>query len=385
LVEESRGGGRDVLALLAERLVALAEGSVDPVIETREDPLEAARAGRLAQARCRILPWEPPWPPADGTRRIARGDPSATAGLYYGALALSVAGARRSVSLAGILEREIRRLREVEARIQADLRTFSDPDRYRIAGEALLAGLGEARRAGDHVLVPDPYDSDRGSIPIRAAPGRSLTQVAEDYFLRHRRARRGIERARERLLQVGGRRSRLEALQQQQEGRTGAEAADRLELAMQAEGIPVGLDRVPGRRQEAAAERRARVEGVRLFLSRDGETILVGKSGPANHRLTFKLAAPDDFWLHARGAAGAHVVVRNERRLRRPPAATLTEAAEAAAWFSEAREQPWADVQWTRRKYVRKMRGAPPGTVIVKRSETVRVRPRLPAALEGAS
>jgi predicted ribosome quality control (RQC) complex YloA/Tae2 family protein len=127
------------------------------------------------------------------------------------------------------------------------------------------------------------------------------------------------------------------------------------------------------------------LEGVRIFLSRDAEPVLVGKTGKSNQRLTFKLASPDDFWFHALGVPGAHVIVRNERRRTRPKSSTLTEAAEAAAWFSEAREQPQADVQWTRRKYVRKVRGAAPGTVRVKRFETVRVRPRRPRALAGAS
>lgn len=121
-----------------------------------------------------------------------------------------------------------------------------------------------------------------------------------------------------------------------------------------------------------------------MFLSKDGEAVLVGKTGRDNQRLTFKLASPEDFWFHALGVPGAHVIVRNERRRRRPGESTLVEAAEAAAWFSEAREQPRADVQWTRRKYVRKQRGAPAGTVRVKRFDTVRVRPRLPEALAAA-
>ena len=97
-----------------------------------------------------------------------------------------------------------------------------------------------------------------------------------------------------------------------------------------------------------------------------------------NHRLTFKLASPEDFWFHAQGVPGAHVVVRTERREPRLPARTLEEAASIAAWYSDAREQSWADVQWTRRKYVRRPRGAAPGTVVLKKFETLRVRPVLP-------
>jgi predicted ribosome quality control (RQC) complex YloA/Tae2 family protein len=54
------------------------------------------------------------------------------------------------------------------------------------------------------------------------------------------------------------------------------------------------------------------------------------------------------------------------------------EAAAVAAWYSDARGETQADVVWTRRKYVRRKKGAPPGTVTVKRSDTVRVRPGLP-------
>jgi predicted ribosome quality control (RQC) complex YloA/Tae2 family protein len=72
------------------------------------------------------------------------------------------------------------------------------------------------------------------------------------------------------------------------------------------------------------------------------------------------------------------VVARNEERRSRPPKATLEEAAAVAAWFSEASGDEYVEVQWTRRKYVRKPRGAKPGTVILKKFQTIRVCPRLP-------
>ena len=53
-----------------------------------------------------------------------------------------------------------------------------------------------------------------------------------------------------------------------------------------------------------------------------------------------------------------------------------------AAWYSEARGHARVDVQWTRRKCVRRLRGAPAGTVKVKRFETVRIRPALPGGQE---
>jgi predicted ribosome quality control (RQC) complex YloA/Tae2 family protein len=380
LCEEAHRTGRDLADLVKERLSELLGHGRGPVIETEDDPMEAAATGRLEPDRYRILPWNPPWDPEAGMKRLVLDDASATAGLFHEALERAAVERRRAKALAAILDRETRRLREVELKVAADLEAFESPERFRHWGEALLAGLSEARRAGDHLIVPDPYDAEGSSIPIPVAPGQSPTRAAEGLFARHRRAQRGLERARERAAEVARRRIRLERLAKRHAGRSDPDSADELEKAMQHEGIPVGLERVRGGPRSTARPTVPRIEGVRLFLSRDGDAVLVGKSGKGNDRLSFKLASPEDFWLHARGVPGAHVVVRNDRRESKPSPSALTEAAEAAAWFSEAREDPRVDVQWTRRKYVRRLRGAPPGTVTVKRSQTVRVRPRCPPA-----
>ena len=117
---------------------------------------------------------------------------------------------------------------------------------------------------------------------------------------------------------------------------------------------------------------------MRIFRSREGYEILVGKGSEEYDRLTFKIASPEDFWLHASGTSGAHVIVRNPRSEPRLPAATLREAAELAAFYSKAKETGHAEVLLTRRKYVRRVRGAPRGTVTVKKHESVRVVPRHP-------
>ena len=105
----------------------------------------------------------------------------------------------------------------------------------------------------------------------------------------------------------------------------------------------------------------------------------MGRGAASNDDLTFRAAAPDDVWLHARDAAGAHVVLR-WTDADAPPARDLREAASLAAWHSKARGAAVVPVDWTRRKHVRKPRGAKPGTVILREERTIMVRPD--AALE---
>jgi predicted ribosome quality control (RQC) complex YloA/Tae2 family protein len=112
----------------------------------------------------------------------------------------------------------------------------------------------------------------------------------------------------------------------------------------------------------------------RVFLSSGGLEIRVGRGAADNDALTFRHSTPDDVWLHARDAAGAHVVLRwNEDAP--PPARDLKEAAVLAALNSKAKRSGTVPVDWTLCRYVRKHRGAPPGEVEIQRVKTVFVEP----------
>ena len=78
------------------------------------------------------------------------------------------------------------------------------------------------------------------------------------------------------------------------------------------------------------------------------------------------------------------MILRWERRDQNPPHADLTEAAVLAALHSEARHSGMVAVDWTRRKYVRKPRKAPPGAVVPERVTTLFVEPD-PAVAERLS
>ncbi len=381
VMEESRDSGTPPGQILKERLAAVVRGKAQPVIQATGDPANGAARGDLDLDTTMLLPWRPKCSPA-GSDFFVRSDPAATAGLYHEAVERTGLLLDRAKGLLAILGREVQRLYRAENKASRDLELFEDPDRYRRWGEALLAGLNHARRIGEAVIVPDPYGSKGEETAVPVSPGQSLQKAAEEHFQRHRRASRGLKQARRRVEWLRSRGERLGRLMDQHAGARDLEAIRRLEGAMREAGLPVALEPATRAGRAAARQIRPHLEGVRLYTSSDGVQILVGRTGKQNHRLTFKLAAPEDFWFHALGCPGAHVIARNDERRRRPSTATLKEAAALAAWYSEARESAQADVQWTRRKYVRRPRGAKAGAVIIKRFETVRVKPGRPAGSE---
>jgi predicted ribosome quality control (RQC) complex YloA/Tae2 family protein len=106
--------------------------------------------------------------------------------------------------------------------------------------------------------------------------------------------------------------------------------------------------------------------------------VRVGRSNADNDALTHDFARPDDIWLHASGVAGSHVLIRMQGRAGNPPRQVLEAAAAIAARFSKAKHAGTVPVLWTRKRYVRKPRGAKPGLASCTHEKTLFVRPALP-------
>jgi len=366
VAEEHLATGRPAGVVVRERLDAVLRGESEVLIEVAEG----------ASAPGRLLPWRPVTV-ASGRRLIARGGAAETAADFYESRDREGQVEGRITALGGILRSELNRARQAERKVLEGVKSFEDPDRHRLMGEALLAGLAGARRAGEVVIVPDPYDGER-EMTIPAPADRPLTRVADELFARHRRAQRGRATAAARASMLARRAARLESLLVTHERVADEAAADALEAEMRAERLPVGLVGPTRAKRAAARVTGPELSGVRIVTSAEDWTILVGRTGRDNDKLTFKIAAPDDFWLHAAGVPGAHVVIRNPERKASAPAATLAAAASLALWFSDARSQGTGDVQWTRRKNVRRAKGGTSGKVVLKRFETLRVRAHPP-------
>ncbi|MEY8516912.1 NFACT RNA binding domain-containing protein [Lachnospiraceae bacterium 29-84] len=98
------------------------------------------------------------------------------------------------------------------------------------------------------------------------------------------------------------------------------------------------------------------------YISSDGFHIYVGKNNFQNEELTFKFASGNDWWFHAKGIPGSHVVVKtNGEEL---PDRTFEEAGQLAAYYSKGRENEKVEIDYLERKHVKKPNGSKPGFVV---------------------
>ncbi|HEU4387656.1 MAG TPA: NFACT RNA binding domain-containing protein, partial [Blastocatellia bacterium] len=113
----------------------------------------------------------------------------------------------------------------------------------------------------------------------------------------------------------------------------------------------------------------------RHFVSSDGYEILVGRGDRENDTITFRIAGSRDLWMHAADYPGSHVVIRNPKRLE-IPVTTIREAAQLAAFYSQARKESKAAVHYTQKKFVTKPTKAKAGLVRLSSYKAILVAPR---------
>ena len=98
------------------------------------------------------------------------------------------------------------------------------------------------------------------------------------------------------------------------------------------------------------------------FVSSDGFDMYVGRNNLQNEEITFQLAQGNDWWFHAKGMPGSHVIVKSGGK--EMPDRTFEEAGRLAAHFSKAKGQDKIEVDYIERKHVKKPNGGKPGFVV---------------------
>jgi len=278
-----------------------------------------------------------------------------------------------------LVRREAERLSALENRLIADLEQSRGAVRFRRWGEALLAALPRVVLRGPNATVPDPESPEGPPLTFPIDPALSPQENAQILFERYKKGKRGIATIEARLGATRSRRDEWLALGSQAQAARTIEDLDRLRDGM----ARLGLVHAERHKKSALPPPREAPTRVRRHTTADGFVVLIGRSGAENDTLTFKVASPFDFWLHAAGSPGAHVVVRNPQRAKALPERTLRTAAEIAAHYSGAKGEGKVEVHYTQRKHVHKRKGMPPGQVLLRRFRSILVEPRLPFPTAG--
>ncbi len=253
------------------------------------------------------------------------------------------------------IERTLRAMEE-------DARESERADEYEQWGHTLLAHLDRVQK-GDALFV---LDGTRIPLDRALPPARN----AQRFFEKAKRARAAAE---EKSARIGPARERLTAASTLLDRLDAVTSADDFHRFQQENAAALDLFGLSEK-----AKKRAEIP-FRVFTVDGQFEVWVGKSSANNDLLTLHHAKPNDLWFHARGSSGSHVILKTATGKGIPGKRAKEQAAAIAAYFSKMRTASTVPVAMTERKYVRKPKGAPPGSVVLERERVLFVTPALPA------
>ena len=261
------------------------------------------------------------------------------------------------------LEKHFLRLKKRIERLETEQESDKESD-YKLWAELLLSAPNPKARAGKQIELFD-YEGNKIKIPLDQKL--NLIENSKKYFEKARSSREKKEYNKHILKDL----KRMEIV------------TSKYIMEMKKIQDKKELRDFRNKLQSEFKELNAAKSGeehskFRIFELRDGFTLYVGKSAANNDELTFGFGKANDYWFHARGAAGSHAILRFDSKDAKAPKDILREAASIAAYYSQQRNAKYVQVCYTQKKYVYKPKGAAPGSVALKREEVIMVEPKLP-------
>ncbi len=254
---------------------------------------------------------------------------------------------RRIVSTA--LERNVKKY-DLQIR---QMRDTEKRDKYRVYGELLNTYGYSAEPGAKSLTCPNYYTGEDITIPLD--PTLSAGENAKKYFEKYNKLKRTFEALSQLTLETKAEVEHLESIS------TSLDIAQKEEdlVQIREELIESGYIR----RKGGSRAKKVKITSVPFhYISSDGYDIYVGKNNYQNEELTFRFASGGDWWFHAKGIPGSHVIVKSKGG--ELPDTTFEDAARLAAYYSKGRGSEKVEVDYTEKKNVKKPAGGKPGFVV---------------------
>ena len=274
---------------------------------------------------------------------------------------------QKSTDLRKILSNSLERSYKKRDLQQKQLKDTEKREKYRIYGE-LLNTYGYNIPEGEKSFsCTNYYDNTEVTIPLD--PTLSARENAVRYFEKYNKQKRTFEATTDQLMQTQAEIEHLESI------------STFLDIARKEEDLAQIKEELTEygyiKRHFSGGKKQKKIISRPFhYLSSDGFHIYVGKNNYQNEELTFKLASGNDWWFHAKGIPGSHVIVKSEGR--ELPDRVFEEAGALAAYYSKGRNQDKVEIDYIQRKNLKKVPGAAPGFVVYHTNYSLVASPGIP-------
>lgn len=270
---------------------------------------------------------------------------------YYATRNTLVRIRQKSADLRHIVQTALERNRKKYELQSRQLKDTENRDLYKVYGELINAYGYQLPEGSKELTALNHYTGDEITIPLD--PVKTPQENAQKYFARYNKQKRTYEALTELISETGDEIRYLESVE------------SALDIALYEE----DLTQIKEELSQAGYIRRRQQKKKAKFLSRplhyvssDGYHMYVGKNNLQNEELTFHFASGNDWWFHAKGVPGSHVILKSGGD--EVPDRTFEEAGRLAAYYSKNRGSEKAEIDYIEKKHVKKVNGGRPGFVI---------------------
>ena len=269
-----------------------------------------------------------------------------------------------------LLSHRLDRSQSKLAKMQTEYEESKDRDLELVYADLLSAHASQIPKGSPSVTVTNFFDEEQGEVTIPLDPKKNPWQNAQAYYKSYQKSKNREQILKEQLPIVQEEiRYLSQVIHDVSTVQTDQEISEiRSELAK--------LGYIKDRNTKKKAKSKESTPLV--FESSDGTLIYVGKNNRQNDDLTLKTAGKEDWFFQAKDIPGSHVIVRTGAREISETA--IREAAWLAAVYSSGKDEEFCLVDYTKKKNVRKPKGALPGTVYYDRYQTLQVDTKNPTS-----
>lgn len=257
---------------------------------------------------------------------------------------------------------ELKKLKKLIAVNEKDSSKYSDFNKYKEIGDILAANLYQMKSNSKEITLYDFYNNSE--ITVTLNPEITAAENMKNYYNKFSKFKRGYNFSIEREVYL---KNDLEYFDSVLMFLNSASDIDTLK-SIESELQELGYIKAPVEKRKSKKEPLYSI----LEIEYKNFTLLAGKNNRANEYLTMKVADKNDLWLHAKDIPGSHVIIKGETE---PDNEVIEYAASIAAFFSKASSDSKVNVDYTFKKYVKKVPGSKPGFVTYTNQKTVAVTP----------
>ena len=270
---------------------------------------------------------------------------------YYATRNTLVRIRQKSADLRHIVQTALERNRKKYELQSRQLKDTENRDLYKVYGELINAYGYQLPEGSKELTALNYYTGEEITIPLD--PVKTPQENAQKYFARYNKQKRTYEALAELISETGDEIRYLESVE------------SALDIALYEEDVTQIKEELSqaGYIRRRQQKKKAKILSRPLhYVSSDGYHMYVGKNNLQNEELTFHFASGNDWWFHAKGVPGSHVILKSGGD--EVPDRTFEEAGRLAAYYSKNRGSEKAEIDYIEKKHVKKVNGGRPGFVI---------------------